>query len=104
MGTSIDPKHFLTNTAKRIIDKPKKERTPVSLEDIRAAQSLIADLAIRTPLVRLNVDDAPAEIYLKLENLQPINSFKIRGAGHGTSATHPATVDIAYSSRWSDVP
>jgi threonine dehydratase len=35
---------------------------------------------VRTPLVRLHVADAPAEIYLKLENLQPINSFKIRGA------------------------
>ncbi|HEU4450846.1 MAG TPA: pyridoxal-phosphate dependent enzyme [Gaiellaceae bacterium] len=35
---------------------------------------------MRTPLVRLHVDEAPAEIYLKLETLQPINSFKIRGA------------------------
>jgi threonine dehydratase len=32
--------------------------------------------------VRLHVEDAPAEIYLKLENLQPINSFKIRGAAN----------------------
>ena len=38
--------------------------------------------AIRTPLVRLQLDDAPAEIWLKLENLQPIGSFKIRGAGN----------------------
>ena len=37
---------------------------------------------MRTPLVRLHVDDAPAEIWLKLENLQPIGSFKIRGAGN----------------------
>ena len=37
---------------------------------------------IRTPLVRLNVEDAPAEIWLKLENLQPIGSFKLRGAGN----------------------
>jgi threonine dehydratase len=36
---------------------------------------------VRTPLVRLNAD-APAEIWLKLENLQPIGSFKIRGAGN----------------------
>jgi threonine dehydratase len=35
---------------------------------------------VRTPLVRLHVEEAPAEIYLKLENLQPIGSFKIRGA------------------------
>jgi threonine dehydratase len=37
---------------------------------------------MRTPLIRLHVDDAPAEIWLKLENLQPIGSFKIRGAGN----------------------
>ncbi|MBM2822790.1 MAG: Threonine/serine dehydratase [Thermoleophilia bacterium] len=37
---------------------------------------------IRTPLVRLHVDDAPAEIWLKLENLQPIGSFKLRGAAN----------------------
>jgi threonine dehydratase len=55
---------------------------PVALEDIRAARPRIADSAIRTPLVRLNVEDAPAEIYLKLENLQPIGSFKLRGAGN----------------------
>jgi threonine dehydratase len=35
---------------------------------------------VRTPLLRLHADGAPAEIYLKLETLQPINSFKIRGA------------------------
>jgi threonine dehydratase len=54
---------------------------PISLEDIRAARERIAGSVIRTPLVRLNVDGAPAEIYLKLENLQPIGSFKLRGAG-----------------------
>jgi threonine dehydratase len=40
---------------------------------------VIAGTAVRTPLIRLHVD-APAEIWLKLENLQPIGSFKIRGA------------------------
>ncbi len=54
----------------------------IALEDIRAAQKRIAGSAIRPPLVRLNVDDAPTEIYLKLENLQPIGSFKLRGAGN----------------------
>ncbi|MFT5196744.1 MAG: threonine dehydratase [Cellvibrionaceae bacterium] len=54
----------------------------IPLEDIRAAQNRIADSVVRTPLIRLNVDDAPAEIYLKLENLQPIGSFKLRGAGN----------------------
>jgi len=50
------------------------------LAAIEAARERIRGTAIRTPLVRLPVEDAPAEIYLKLENLQPINSFKIRGA------------------------
>ena len=54
----------------------------VSLSSIREARKVIAGAAIRTPLVRLNVTDAPAEIYLKLENLQPIGSFKIRGAAN----------------------
>jgi threonine dehydratase len=55
---------------------------PIPIEDIRRAQERIRTLATRTPLLRLNVDDAPAEIFLKLENLQPIGSFKLRGAGN----------------------
>jgi len=54
----------------------------ISLAAIQDARRVIANAAIRTPLVRLNVDSAPAEIYLKLENLQPIGSFKIRGAAN----------------------
>ena len=54
---------------------------PVTLDEIRAASKRLRTLAIRTPLLRLNVDNAPAEIYLKMENLQPIGSFKIRPAG-----------------------
>ncbi len=38
---------------------------PVALEDVRAAQKRIEGVAVRTPLVRLGVDDTPAEIYLK---------------------------------------
>ncbi len=52
----------------------------IALAAIQQARERIRGTAIRTPLVRLYVEDAPAEIYLKLENLQPINSFKIRGA------------------------
>jgi threonine dehydratase len=52
---------------------------PIGIGDIRAARDRIAPVVTRTPLLRLNVD-APAEIYLKLENLQPIGSFKLRGA------------------------
>ena len=54
----------------------------IKLAEIEAARARIAGSVVRTPLVRLHVEDAPAEIYLKLENLQPINSFKIRGAAN----------------------
>jgi len=60
---------------------------PVTLEDVRAARERIADSVIRTPLVRLNVDDT--EIFLKLENLQPIGSFKLRGAGNAIATATP---------------
>ena len=53
-----------------------------TLNDIRAAREAIRGSAISTPLVRLNAPEIPAEIYLKLENLQPIGSFKIRGAAN----------------------
>jgi threonine dehydratase len=53
-----------------------------SLSQVQDARRVIARSAIRTPLVRMNVTGAPAEIYLKLENLQPIGSFKIRGASN----------------------
>jgi threonine dehydratase len=55
---------------------------PISLSEIHAARERISGFVLRTPLVRLNVEDAPAEIHLKLENLQPIGSFKLRGAGN----------------------
>ena len=55
----------------------------ISLDTIREAASVIYDVVLRTPLVRLEVPglagDGP-EIFLKLETLQPIGSFKIRGA------------------------
>jgi threonine dehydratase len=66
---------------------------PISLEEIRAAQERIADAIVRTPLVRLNVEGAPAEIYLKLENLQPIGSFKLRGAGNAVLSTAKERLD-----------
>jgi threonine dehydratase len=55
---------------------------PIPLADIEAARRRLERLAIRTPLVRYNVDTGPSEIYLKLENLQPIGAFKVRGAGN----------------------
>jgi threonine dehydratase len=53
----------------------------IPLEEIRRAREVLAGVAVPTPLVRLDVD-SDAEIWLKLELLQPVRSFKIRGAGN----------------------
>jgi len=56
---------------------------PPTLEAIRAARGRIDGLALRTPLLPLQTKEPPpAEIHVKLENLQPIGSFKLRGAGN----------------------
>ena len=60
-----------------------------TLADIRRARERLAGIALRTPLVRLNVYEAPAKIWLKLENLQPIGSFKIRGAANAMANIPP---------------
>ncbi len=60
-----------------------------TLEEIRAARDRLPDLALDTPLVRLNVEDAPADVWLKLESLQPIGSFKLRGAGNAMALADP---------------
>ena len=59
--------------------------SPPTLDELRDAQRRLEGLAVRTPLVRLLVD-APQEIWLKLECLQPIGSFKIRGGGYAMLA------------------
>ena len=61
----------------------------ISLDEIEAARERLRDVATRTPLVRLNVENAPATIYLKLENLQPIGSFKLRGAFNAMAVATP---------------
>ena len=63
-----------------------------SLAQIYSARETIKGSAIRTPLVKLNLKEAPAEIYLKLENLQPIGSFKIRGATNAMGHLTPETL------------
>ncbi|MFL6769967.1 MAG: threonine/serine dehydratase [Sphingomicrobium sp.] len=52
---------------------------PILLGDIEEARGNVAGTVLRTPLVKLELGRAP-EIYLKLENLQPTNAYKIRGA------------------------
>lgn len=54
---------------------------PITIAQVEQARRNIAGTALRTPLVRCYAD-SPAEVYLKLENLQPIGSFKIRGAAN----------------------
>ncbi len=58
------------------------DHLPIPLDSVRTAWKRISNTALRTPLVRLNLENSPAEIYLKLENLQPVGSFKMRGAGN----------------------
>src|SRR4051812_26475972 len=54
---------------------------PITAAQARDARATIAPVAFRTPLVPLNAETA-ADVRLKLENLQPIGSFKIRGAAN----------------------
>ncbi len=65
----------------------------INLSDIQDARHIISHHAVRTPLVRFNVDSAPAEIYLKLENLQPIGAFKIRGAANAMARLSPRELE-----------
>jgi len=63
---------------------------PVTLDEIYAARERIRGTAVRTPLVRLRLDEPGApEIWLKLETLQPINAFKIRGAANAVALLTP---------------
>jgi len=64
-------------------ERPQPDLAGISLAEIRAAQERIRGSAVQTPLIRLPLDsaaDASPEVWLKLENLQPIGSFKLRGA------------------------
>jgi threonine dehydratase len=61
---------------------------PISVDDVVAARGRIAGTVVRTPLIRLHVE-APFEIYLKLETLQPIGSFKLRGATNAIRLLSP---------------
>jgi threonine dehydratase len=89
----------------------------VTLDDIEAARERIAGTILRTPLVKLQTGGDP-EIYLKLENLQPINSFKLRGAANAVAMLPPhrralgvwtisagnAGQGVAYAARQAGVP
>jgi threonine dehydratase len=70
-----------------------RELSAPTLDEIQDAQRRLKGIALRTPLVRLEVAGAPAELWLKLENLQPIGSFKIRGAGNAMLSTPLAELE-----------
>ena len=92
---------------------------PVTLDDIQAARERIRGVIARTPLVRLlhGIEGAP-EIWLKLENLQPINAFKLRGGANAVAMLTPeerqkgvwtisagnAGQGVAYAAREAGVP
>jgi threonine dehydratase len=92
---------------------------PITLDDILAARERIAGIVTRTPLIRLlhGVEGVP-EIWLKLENLQPINAFKLRGAANAvallgteekekgvwTISAGNAGQGVAYAARAAGVP
>lgn len=63
---------------------------PVALDDIHAARSRIEDSAIRSPLIRVDIPESPVELWVKLECLQPIGSFKVRGAANAMALADDA--------------
>jgi threonine dehydratase len=65
------------------------KHTPVTVAEARQAHERISNIAVRTPLLRVETDSR-TEVYLKLENLQPIGSFKIRGAASKLMGLDPA--------------
>ena len=58
---------------------------PIAIGDIEAARMRIAGTVLRTPLVRLDLGQSEPDIRLKLENLQPTNAYKIRGAANAVA-------------------
>jgi threonine dehydratase len=90
----------------------------ISLDDILAARERIRGVAVRTPMIKLLHDAAAPEIWLKLENLQPINAFKIRGAANAVALLSPearkrgvwtisagnAGQGVAYAAREAGIP
>src|SRR2546423_7983669 len=91
---------------------------PITLEEIRSARARIADTVVRTPLVRLELGPDHPDIRLKLENLQPINAYKLRGAANAvallseekrkrgvwTISAGNAGQGVAYAARQAGVP
>ena len=78
----------------RAVDDNGPPIRPIGVGEIEAARARIARTILRTPLVKLQSGASGPEIYLKLENLQPINSFKLRGAANAVACLDPARRSI----------
>src|SRR5438874_13037463 len=63
---------------------------PIKLSEIRAARERIAKTIVRTPMIRVELRPELPDIRLKLENLQPINAYKLRGAANAVAALSEA--------------
>ncbi|MEA3245805.1 MAG: pyridoxal-phosphate dependent enzyme [Gemmatimonadota bacterium] len=71
---------------------PHAARLP-SIDDIRAATARVADVAVRTPLIRLGAGlDSSSAVWLKGEHRQPIRAFKIRGAANAMRSVPPESL------------
>src|SRR5215469_11299453 len=91
---------------------------PITLDEVRAARERIKSTIVRTPLVRLDLGKGFPDIRLKLENLQPINAYKLRGAANAvamlsederrkgvwTISAGNAGQGVAYAARKAGVP
>ena len=82
--------HALRQSEMSTKDEPIR---PIKLSEIRAARERIANTVVRTPLIRLELGPEFPDIRLKLENLQPINAYKLRGAAN--AAPRRAELDDA---------
>jgi threonine dehydratase len=58
---------------------------PITLDEVRQARERIASTIVRTPLIRLELGPRAPDIRVKLENLQPINAYKLRGAANAVA-------------------
>ena len=64
---------------------PLEAVRPLTLAEIEAARARITKTIVRTPLFRLELGRGSPDIRLKLENLQPTNSYKVRGAANAVA-------------------
>jgi threonine dehydratase len=72
------------------VSKTLEQVRPIELSEIRVARERIAKTIVRTPLIRLELGPDFPDIRLKLENLQPINAYKLRGAANAVAALSEA--------------